>query len=98
MSVRVDIRRIAQRDVEDAADWMEQRRPGSGVAFQAAVRRVLAEIEANPLRFAVVQDEVRGADVPRYPYVIYFITDDIVADVFAVIHTSRDPAIWQARI
>lgn len=42
------LRRIAQAEFDDAADWYEERRTGQGAAFTAAVRQVLMGLGSQP--------------------------------------------------
>ena len=97
MSLSVVLRRLAQAEFDDAADWYEQRRSGRGAAFTAAVRRVLLEIASAPNAHPEVYRDVREALVPGYPYAIYYRAAPGPASVLAIFHTSRDPAEWQSR-
>jgi hypothetical protein len=48
VSTPVILRRLAQAEFDDAADWYEQRRAGRGAVFTAAVRQVLSNIANAP--------------------------------------------------
>ncbi len=95
MSLPVVFRRAARAEFDDAADWYEQRRAGLGVAFAAAVQRVLDRIAAQPDFYAQVYQDVQEALVSGYPYCIYYREEPGQVVVLAVFHTSRDPSIWQ---
>ena len=97
MSTPVILRRLAQAEFDDAADWYESRRAGRGAAFTAAVRQVLAGIAATPDSHPEVYGDVREAGVPKYPYAVYYRIEPNQVTVLAVFHTSRDPAVWQSR-
>ncbi|HJT75572.1 MAG TPA: type II toxin-antitoxin system RelE/ParE family toxin [Gemmataceae bacterium] len=97
MSVPIILRRLAQAEFDDAADWYEQRRAGRGAAFTAAVRQVLSAIGVQPDAHPQVHGEVREAPVPGYPYAVYYRPEAGQITVLAVFHTSRDPAEWQRR-
>lgn len=90
-------RRLAQAELEDAVDWHEQRRAGLGVAPRLAVRQVFATITTAPESYPEVWDDVREAAVPNFPYAVYYQIRSADVEVIAVFHTSRDPAVWQAR-
>jgi toxin ParE1/3/4 len=98
MSLPVIIRRLAQAEFDDAADWYEQRRIGRGAAFTAAVRQVLTSIATAPDTYPEVHYDVREAPVSGFPYAVYYRADPAQVTVLAVFHTSRDPAEWQKRI
>jgi plasmid stabilization system protein ParE len=93
----VRLRRAAQSEFDEAADWYEARRQGLGLRFTAAVRKVLINIADNPDRWAEIWPGVREAPVSKWPYFIYYQTHPDHVMVLAVFHASRDPAIWQTR-
>ena len=97
MSGSIVFRPIARREFDEAADYYERCRPGLGVRFTVAVRRVLQRIASDPASFPVVFADVREALVRRYPYCVYFRIDRDGILVLAVFHTSRDPDEWQMR-
>jgi plasmid stabilization system protein ParE len=97
MTLSVVLRRLAQAEFDDAADWHESRRAGRGAAFTTAVGRILATIAGNPTQFAEVHADIREALVAGYPSAIYYRIESARVTVLAVYHVSRDPAGWQAR-
>lgn len=97
MSRTIIFRRLAGREFDDAVDWYNDRQPGRGGRFAAAVSRVLRQIADQPELYAEVEDGVREAPVPRYPYCVYYRTEPDHIIVTAVFHTSRDPADREGR-
>ena len=97
MNLPVLLRRLAQAEFDDAADWHEAQRAGRGAAFTAAVRQVLEDIQARPEAHPEVYGEIREALVARYPYAVYYRPESGQITVLAVFHTSRDPAEWHRR-
>ena len=93
----VVLRRAAQAEFDDAADWYEAKRAGQGAAFTAAVRQVLVDLRAWPEAHPVVSGDIREALVSRYPYAIYYRSEPNQITVLAIFHTARDPAVWQSR-
>jgi toxin ParE1/3/4 len=87
----------AEADVLDAALWYEQRSPGLGTEFLAAVEGTLAEIAAMPERYPVVRGEARRALLRRFPYGVYFVVTPGLVSVIACMHARRDPRRWQER-
>ncbi len=92
MNPPVILRRIAQAEFDDAADWYEGQRVG------AAVRKVLTNIAARPEAHPEVYDDVREALVSRYPYAIYYRLGPSLITVLAVFHTARNPTDWESRV
>ncbi len=52
---------------------------------------------AQPDRYPIVARDVREAPVPRFPYCIYYRVKLDRVVVIAVVHTARDPSVWQGR-
>jgi plasmid stabilization system protein ParE len=77
--------------------WYEQRSPGLGTEFLAAVDAALAEIVALPERYPVVRGEARRALLRRFPYGVYFVASPELVNVIACLHARRDPRRWQER-
>jgi plasmid stabilization system protein ParE len=97
VSLPVGLRPEAQADVQAARDWYEQQRAGLGSDFTDAVDEVLTRIAAFPGLYAVVWRDVRRAKIRRFPYVVYYRVLADRSEVLAVLHSSRDPRVWQGR-
>jgi plasmid stabilization system protein ParE len=97
MTLPAAFRREARREFDDAIDWYEQRRAGLGVRFAAAVESILSEVAINPKKFPEAVPSVREAAVQEFPYCVYYKEEPGSIVVMAVFHSSRDPAVWQAR-
>lgn len=97
MTLPLVTRRAARSEFDDAVDWYERRRRGLGVRFARAVRSRLDLIAADPLRFPIVDLDIREANVPRFPFAIYYVVEPTVILVLSVFHTSRDPNVWKQR-
>lgn len=48
MTPRLSLREEAQADIEAAAQWYEEQRPGLGFEYTRVVRAALATIEREP--------------------------------------------------
>jgi plasmid stabilization system protein ParE len=94
---QIALRPDAAAELEEAHDWYETQRPGSGDGFLLEFRRVVARILENPMQFPVVHGDVRRALFHRFPYALFFrIAGDSIT-VIACFHGRRDPSEWQAR-
>lgn len=87
----------AQAEYDDSVDWYERRQSGLGMRFLRAVRSRLDVIVADPLRYAVVHRDIREAEVPDFPFVIYYVALPSHVWVLSVFHTSQNPIIWKQR-
>jgi plasmid stabilization system protein ParE len=86
-----------QREVQEAAKWYEQRSPGLGAAFLEVVEQALQSVVENPLRFPLVERDVRRVLLKRFPYGVFFRVRPDRLKVIAILHLYRDPRIWQRR-
>jgi plasmid stabilization system protein ParE len=98
MTPRLFVRDDAAADIEAAAGWYEDQRPGLGTEYARAIRAQLAAVEREPRLFRVVHRDVRRALVRRFPYGIYFVIESEHVVVFACLHMRRDPTIWRSRL
>ncbi|HYH63370.1 MAG TPA: type II toxin-antitoxin system RelE/ParE family toxin [Urbifossiella sp.] len=98
MNLPIVLRRAAQAEFDEAADWYDRRQTGRGGKFTTAVAKALATIAATPEAFSEVFEDVREAPVARYPFAVYYRLGATHITVVAVFHTSRDPSVWQSRL
>lgn len=89
---------IVDADVEAAFQWYEGEEEGLGYEFLDELRAAYRRIEDGPLKYQVLRSGIRRAMTRRFPYSIYFSVEGNVIVVLAVLHTARDPAVWQRRI
>ncbi len=97
MSLAVAFRAVPKAEFDDAASWYEAQRAGLGEDLVAEVRGVLDAIAGRPTRYPVAAGDTREAALVRFPYCVYYRVKPGRVVVVAVLHTSRDPAVWQAR-
>jgi plasmid stabilization system protein ParE len=98
MTPRLLIRPEAHADLEEAALWYEDQRPGLGEIFSRQMFALIDQIAEWPLRFSVVARSVRRGFLYRFPYAVYFIVDERAIVIIAVLHQRRDPAVWKRRM
>ena len=89
--------REANKELRDAVLWYEDQEPGLGSQFLSAVRETIARIPENPKRFPIVYRDLRQALVPRFPYLVFFVSKKDRLEIFAIFHTSRAPERWKER-
>ena len=88
---------LAARDVDAAFTWYEERRPGLGHDFEAALAATLALLRQAPEAGPPVHRDVRRVLLPRFPYAIYYRLAADTIEVRGIFHQSRDPARWRER-
>lgn len=98
MKREVILRTAARREFERATEWYEFRRTGLGTEFVNSVEEVIRTIAENPERFPQGDPGIRKANLPRFPYSVYFRErppNRIV--ILAVFHGRRDPETLRSR-
>lgn len=92
----------ARDDLRTARRWYEAQRQGLGAAFELAIEATLTRIQRMPDAHAqVTHDErpaIRCALVRRFPYEIYYQTEEHRIVVMLVFHTAQDPSRVTARL
>lgn len=98
MSGTILIRPEAEGDLAEAHGWYEKRRPGLGVSFMDEVQGALSRIAAGPLQYQTIYRHVRRVAIRRFPYSIYFVPENDLIVVLAVVHHRRDARAWIKRV
>jgi len=94
---RVVAQAAAERDIEGAFAWYQNERAGLGIEFLDAIRDVYGRIADGPFRYRELRAGIRRALVRRFPYAIYFSSEQDIVVILAVLHVHRDPTEWQKR-
>jgi plasmid stabilization system protein ParE len=97
MARRFIVRPLAEADLEQAANWYDEEQAGLGSRFLSDVDQVFGRIDAMPLQFPVVSENIRRALLHTFPYAVYFRETDETIRVLAVLHLRRRPGLWQVR-
>ena len=66
--MRVTFNELAERELNDAAQYYEHEQPGLGVAFIAEVRRCAEVIAEHPESGLIVLGVIRRRLCQRFPY------------------------------
>ena len=97
MTRRFIVRARAERDIQSTFEWYESQQRGLGEEFLSAVRQRLETVRSFPESAPVLYRDVRRAVVSRFPYVIFYVAQPSRVSILAVLHQSRDPAVWPRR-
>lgn len=88
----------AKLDVKDTYDWYENKVIGLGDRFVSSLNRSVNLIKSNPFQYQTQFGEIRKALLNHFPYQIIYIVESKKIIILGVIHSSRDPIIWENRI
>ena len=85
----------ARRDIQDAINWEDLRKPGLAERFLVDLDQKLIAISKSPYIGSVRYDNVRYIGTKIFQYLIHYVEDDIHEQIITlrVLHTSRKP-IW----
>ncbi|CAG1006926.1 hypothetical protein ANRL2_04655 [Anaerolineae bacterium] len=90
----------AEVDLAQASAWYEEQRTGYGEKFEAAVSRMLQQLETFPQLYQTVAPDIWRAYERTFKFnLLYFyseVTNEVL--VFAVFHASRDSSNWRGRL
>jgi plasmid stabilization system protein ParE len=88
----------AEAEFVEAAVYYERKVEGLGERFIARIEATVARVLSNPLLHRCFDGECRRVKTESFPFfVIYRVRADHLY-IFAVMHTSRQPGYWKARI
>ena len=83
---KVTLHEEADAEVNEAAKYYEEREPGLGLLFLAAVEEAVEKVLANPEAFQLVGDEIRRKIIGRFPYSLLYVIEPDRIRVIAVAH------------
>ena len=95
---RLNLSAEAELEMFEAALWYEREQAGLGFRFESEVDRIFTRILENPRQFPEVEEGARRALTRHFPYGIFFVLEDDLVTVFAVLHLHRHPDTWKARL
>jgi plasmid stabilization system protein ParE len=87
----------AELDLAETRDWYDAIRAGLSRDFELAFDATLCTIARHPEAFGTVSGGLRRALLQRFPHAVFYRLTPAAAQIVAVLHTNRDPRIWQSR-
>ncbi|MBW8048914.1 MAG: type II toxin-antitoxin system RelE/ParE family toxin [Cytophagales bacterium] len=86
-------------DIQEATDWYNEQVPGCGSRFQKQVKFQINSLKINPNGYAIRYADVHCMLIKKFPFLVHFTVDEskFIVKVFAVVHTSRNPKIWEEK-
>lgn len=88
----------AEEEMLDAALFYESQAHNLGKDFLCIIETTLRDISKNPLRWAIVDYEVRRRLINRFPYAILYKLDNNQIIIVAIMHFHRRPNYWIERL
>ena len=94
---KVKIHKEALLDIQEATHWYNKQLPGIGKRFQEQVKKQINALKTTATFNSVRYSDVRCSLVTKFPFLIHYVVKESEVEVFAVIHTSRNPKIWETK-
>lgn len=95
---RVQLRRVAKRDIREAVAWYRERDPELATRFLDEVYRTLALVEQFPgiggRVFGINDASTRQLPVDNFPYHVVFKRLPTGTSVLAIAHDRKKPGYW----
>lgn len=100
MAYKLIVLPAARADVIESAEWYNSASAGLGSSFYKNVQTTIKQIKNNPFSSATRYANYRSALMNKFPYMVHYFIDNELDRivVFAILHTSRNPEIWQKRM
>ena len=94
---RPEFHRLAEHELNEAAQYYDLEDPGLGAAFLEEVDRGLQSIQAHPEAGAIVRGAVRRRLLRRFPYALLYKIKPSGIRILAVMNLRRRPTYWVGR-
>jgi hypothetical protein len=84
---------IALDDIEQTTAYYEEVQPGLGKRFAAQLQLTLNAIKRNPSFASVRYDDIRCAQVKKFPYLVHYhiLETELLVTIIAVYSTHKEP-------
>jgi plasmid stabilization system protein ParE len=93
----VNIQPRAEAEADQATVWYETQQPGLGIEFLLELDAAIERAAEAPLAYASLFLEARRVLLRRFPFAVYFLYENEVVEVFAVLHQQRATSLRQSR-
>ncbi len=96
----VEINQRALKDIQEIQKWYNFKVVGLGTRFKNQTILHINSIQRTPYICAIRYDSFRCFLVKSFPFFIHYkiIEEKKLVKIFAIIHTSRNPKIWETNI
>src|SRR2546422_1379137 len=94
---RPEFHRLAEQELNEAAQYYDLEDPGLGASFLQEVDRCLQSVDAHPEAGAILHGSVRRRLLRRFPYALLYKIKPHGVRILAVMNLKRRPAYWVGR-
>jgi len=94
---RSEFHQLADRELNEAAQYYELESPGLGSSFLKEIDRCLQSIEEHPEAGVILRGSVRRRLLRRFPYALLYKIKPSSIRILAVMNLKRRPTYWVGR-
>jgi len=96
--MKFDFHPEALAEFQQAARHYRLSQEGMGLRFVASVEDTINQILEAPLRWRILEDDVRRCLTRVFPYAVLYTVEPEFILIIAVMHCHREPGYWRERI
>lgn len=96
--IRARFSSVAERDILEAQRWYARKAPDLDLSFRDELDQVLVQIRTYPRSFPVVHENIRRANLNRFPYGVFYAQRRDHIFVLGVVPHARHPSRWKRRL
>jgi hypothetical protein len=93
-SYKIKVFPKALTDIQEITEWYNKQSSGLGIRCQKQVISQINKLNKRPLVYIVRYTDVRCMLIKKFPFMVHFLIENGIVVVFAVLHMSRNPIIW----
>jgi plasmid stabilization system protein ParE len=98
MKYKIEIDEEALSDIQEATEWYNEQLQGLGSRFQKQTKLQINSLKTDADIHTNRYADVRCMLIKKFPFMVHYTIDNLTVKIFAVLHTSRNPKIWEDRI
>lgn len=95
--MRLTFNELAERELNEAAQYYEHEQGGLGTSFLLEARRCIDAIVSHPQAGALIAGSIRRRLFRRFPYALLYTASSDEVRVLAVMNLHRRPGYWVGR-
>ncbi len=84
----------ASCEFRESVEWYESRAKGLGLRFTDEIDSTVERIRLNPHLYPKVTGNIRRIQVNRFPYSVFYTTEDDTILILRIFHNKRKPVEW----
>ena len=93
-SYKIKVFPEALTDIQNATDWYNEQSYGLGTRFQKQVIKQINKLNDTANIYTIRYNDARCMVIKKFPFLVHFLIENETVVIFAILHTSRNPKIW----